>query len=86
MGFIFAIWDWMFGTLWVPAREKEEFRLGLGGEEREFSSMARLYLLPFVKSGARIRDWARRRAVPAAADRADAPDGAEAGNGSAWVA
>jgi sterol desaturase/sphingolipid hydroxylase (fatty acid hydroxylase superfamily) len=86
MGFIFAIWDWMFGTLWVPAREKEEFRLGLGGEEREFSSMARLYLLPFVKSGARIRAWARRRAVPAAADRADAPDGAEAGNGSARVA
>ncbi|HYF53834.1 MAG TPA: sterol desaturase family protein [Salinarimonas sp.] len=61
MGFIFAIWDWMFGTLWVPAKEKESFRLGLGGEEREFSSVARLYLRPFAKIGARLAVAARPR-------------------------
>lgn len=57
MGFIFAVWDWMFGTLWVPAREQESFRLGIGGEEKEFSSLGRLYLLPFSKNLARLRAW-----------------------------
>jgi sterol desaturase/sphingolipid hydroxylase (fatty acid hydroxylase superfamily) len=52
MGFIFAIWDWMFGTLHVPARRREEFSFGIGpaGEEREYRSLWALYALPFVKA------------------------------------
>ncbi len=76
MGFIFAIWDWMFGTLWVPAREQESFRLGIGGEEKEFSSIGKLYALPFVKIAARLKAARARRAgasapgtPPAAAER-----------------
>jgi sterol desaturase/sphingolipid hydroxylase (fatty acid hydroxylase superfamily) len=45
-GFIFALWDWLAGTLYVP-REHETFRLGIGGEERHFSSVRALYLRPF---------------------------------------
>jgi sterol desaturase/sphingolipid hydroxylase (fatty acid hydroxylase superfamily) len=52
-GFVFAVWDWIFGSLYVPQRyEKLEFGLGTG-EEREYSSPLRLYLLPFVKIGRR---------------------------------
>jgi sterol desaturase/sphingolipid hydroxylase (fatty acid hydroxylase superfamily) len=47
MGFIFAFWDRMFGTLYVPYG-RERLKLGLShDEEREFSSVTRLYLLPF---------------------------------------
>ena len=62
MGFIFAFWDWIFGTLHVPERRREEFRLGIGGEEREFNSVWRLYALPFVKCWRRAKRLAARRA------------------------
>ncbi len=49
MGFIFAIWDRMAGTLYVPGRN-ESLEFGLArGEEREYRSLVRLYLLPFWK-------------------------------------
>jgi len=47
MGFIFAIWDWMFGTLYVPKRG-ETFALGLDtGEAPKFHSVTAMYLRPF---------------------------------------
>ena len=55
MGLIFSFWDRLFGTLFVPEK-KLELQFGLGaGEEREFSSVTRLYLLPFRKAAARVR-------------------------------
>jgi len=49
-GFIFATWDWLFGTLYLPPKEKEEFSFGLAdGNNDEYSSIARLYGLPFVR-------------------------------------
>jgi sterol desaturase/sphingolipid hydroxylase (fatty acid hydroxylase superfamily) len=62
MGFIFAFWDWMFGTLHVPERKQEDFRLGIGGEEREFNSVWRLYALPFRKVWRRLARRGRARA------------------------
>jgi sterol desaturase/sphingolipid hydroxylase (fatty acid hydroxylase superfamily) len=48
-GFMFAVWDWMFGFLYVP-KEPETLEFGLGtSEDGEYSSVLRLYLLPFVK-------------------------------------
>lgn len=48
-GFMFAFWDWMFGSLYVPEkRETLEFGLGTS-EDGEYSSVLRLYGLPFVK-------------------------------------
>jgi sterol desaturase/sphingolipid hydroxylase (fatty acid hydroxylase superfamily) len=47
---MFAIWDWMFGTLYLPTKEKEEFSFGLAdGTEKEYSSILRLYSLPLIK-------------------------------------
>lgn len=49
MGLIFAFWDGLFGTLYIP-REQETFEMGLyKGEHREFNSLFALYFLPFVK-------------------------------------
>jgi sterol desaturase/sphingolipid hydroxylase (fatty acid hydroxylase superfamily) len=49
-GFIFAIWDWLFGTLYVP-KEREHLTFGIGRkEEEEYSSVLRLYFLPFKKA------------------------------------
>jgi len=48
-GFTFAFWDLLFGTLYVP-KTRETITFGIGnGEDREYSSPLRLYLLPFVK-------------------------------------
>jgi hypothetical protein len=55
MGFIFALWDWMFGTLHVPSAQREDFALGIGGEEKEFNSVWRLYALPFRNIVRRLR-------------------------------
>ena len=49
-GLIFAFWDWLFGTLYVPAGyEKLEF--GISREEpNPFSSITEIYLKPFAKA------------------------------------
>lgn len=55
MGSGFAIWDNLFGTLYIP-NKKEELVLGLGnGGENEYSSVWRLYMLPFYKAFRLIR-------------------------------
>jgi len=47
MGFMFAVWDRLFGTLYVPV-EEEELPLGLEGEpEGNFATAADCYIRPF---------------------------------------
>lgn len=58
LGLIFSVWDRLFGTLYIPTT-RLELRYGLGdGEEREFSSVRRLYWLPFVKAARTLRNRA----------------------------
>jgi sterol desaturase/sphingolipid hydroxylase (fatty acid hydroxylase superfamily) len=70
-GSIFAIWDWMFGTLYVP-REKEELQFGLPGPQPH-NSAAAAYLNPFktalrvVLHASRAPRHARARSAPAIA-------------------
>ena len=55
LGFVFAIWDWMFGTLYAVDRH-ESFAIGMNGhEEGEYHSVRAMYLLPFVKAWHRFR-------------------------------
>jgi sterol desaturase/sphingolipid hydroxylase (fatty acid hydroxylase superfamily) len=50
LGFGFAIWDWIFGTLY-PVDEREPIQIGMNGhEEPEYHSVRAMYLLPFVKA------------------------------------
>lgn len=49
LGFIFAIWDWAAGTLYVPkTHEKITFGLGDRGENRKFGSVMALYFQPLL--------------------------------------
>jgi len=60
-GFELAIWDRMFGTLYVPVAE-ERFALGLGdGSDGTWHSLGAMYLRPFRDA---IAEW-RRRPRPA---------------------
>lgn len=56
-GFAIAVWDLIFGTLYVP-REKETFPMGLGdGTDGTWHTIGNLYLRPF----ACLRDvWAKK--------------------------
>lgn len=61
LGFIFAFWDWLAGTLYVP-RGREEIRYGLyAGEHRDYDSVWKLYVLPFRKCAALLRRDVRER-------------------------
>jgi sterol desaturase/sphingolipid hydroxylase (fatty acid hydroxylase superfamily) len=55
MGFIFAFWDALAGTLYVP-KAREELNYGLYGEEPgQFGSVAALYIRPFQIYGRSAR-------------------------------
>ncbi len=46
-----AIWDWMFGTLYVTSAEREDIRYGLGTETQIYNSLWDLYRQPILKIG-----------------------------------
>lgn len=47
MGLIFAVWDWLFGTLYVP-KGYEKLEFGISREEpNPFDSVMEIYLKPF---------------------------------------
>ncbi|MBP7252244.1 MAG: sterol desaturase family protein [Alphaproteobacteria bacterium] len=55
-GYCLAVWDWLFGTLYVPKRE-ENFALGIGKESPRYHAMLPFLLLPFQD----IARWFRER-------------------------
>ncbi len=47
-GFELAIWDRLYGTLYVPPNQPETFRMGLGdGTDGKWNTLGRMYLWPF---------------------------------------
>jgi sterol desaturase/sphingolipid hydroxylase (fatty acid hydroxylase superfamily) len=49
-GVKFAVWDVLFGTLYVP-REPETLQVGLpDADPQEFSTVRKLFFLPFAKA------------------------------------
>jgi sterol desaturase/sphingolipid hydroxylase (fatty acid hydroxylase superfamily) len=53
-GFTLAIWDWALGSLYVP-REREEFKFGVPNvDASDFSTVPRLYFLPFLKCARKL--------------------------------
>ena len=59
----FALWDWMFGTLYIP-RRRERLVFGIDPEEMErLQSVARLYFEPFRDARRVIRKRRRLRAA-----------------------
>ena len=55
IGYALSLWDWLFGTLYVP-RGHEHFELGLGdGSEARYRGVWRMYWLPLVDIAAQYR-------------------------------
>jgi sterol desaturase/sphingolipid hydroxylase (fatty acid hydroxylase superfamily) len=62
LGFVFAMWDSLFGTLYAVDK-REIFQIGMNGhEEGEYHSVRAMYILPFVKAWRRI--YPRKTALP----------------------
>jgi len=62
-GNVFSLWDWLFGTLYLP-REKEALRFGLAGEDPgELDGALKLYYVPFLRLALRYLPR-RRRSTP----------------------
>lgn len=60
-GFELAVWDRLYGTLYVP-RQREAFRMGLGdGTDDQWHTVRRMYVLPFVNAGRRLAGHEGRR-------------------------
>jgi sterol desaturase/sphingolipid hydroxylase (fatty acid hydroxylase superfamily) len=54
-GEMFAIWDWMFGTLYVP-QSYEQFEIGLGDEGNPHDTVMRAYTVPIMQSCGALLD------------------------------
>ncbi len=55
-GFEIAVWDRLYGTLYVPPVRAETFRMGLGDEtDGHYHTLARMYLWPFAGAARAIR-------------------------------
>jgi creatinine amidohydrolase/Fe(II)-dependent formamide hydrolase-like protein/sterol desaturase/sphingolipid hydroxylase (fatty acid hydroxylase superfamily) len=50
LGFVFALWDWLFGTLYVP-EHAERLSFGLPSvPPHDYATVRRLYFLPFARA------------------------------------
>jgi sterol desaturase/sphingolipid hydroxylase (fatty acid hydroxylase superfamily) len=68
-GFIFATWDMLFGSLYVP-RHRETLQYGVpGANPQDFATVAKLYFLPFAKAA---RTLLRRPQAEQTAERTPA--------------
>lgn len=55
-GRAFSLWDWMFGTIYIPEK-RETFAMGLDDEEHlKFRSVADCYLRPIVQAARMLGD------------------------------
>jgi sterol desaturase/sphingolipid hydroxylase (fatty acid hydroxylase superfamily) len=54
LGFALAVWDWAFGTLAIPTRERRPLVFGVGDDNRLFRSALSAYLMPWARAGERI--------------------------------
>jgi len=55
MGSCLALWDWMFGTLYVPAKESEKLSFGVDPDDQSVHTIAGAYFDPFVRAGNLVR-------------------------------
>ncbi len=54
-GEVLALWDWLFGSLYIPAqRETLEYGV-MGAERQEHPTIWDAYLVPFVNAGALVK-------------------------------
>ena len=62
LGFGLSVWDWAFGTLWVPDK-REHLEFGIGAENPVFETAHGTLVRPFVKAAGHLR-WTAAPAPP----------------------
>jgi sterol desaturase/sphingolipid hydroxylase (fatty acid hydroxylase superfamily) len=55
LGSCLALWDWMFGTLYVPGKEPEKLSFGVEPDNAAVHTITGAYLDPFVRAAALVR-------------------------------
>jgi sterol desaturase/sphingolipid hydroxylase (fatty acid hydroxylase superfamily) len=56
MGSCLALWDWMFGTLYVPGKEPEKLSFGVDPDDQSVHTITGAYLDPFVRAAGVVRN------------------------------
>jgi sterol desaturase/sphingolipid hydroxylase (fatty acid hydroxylase superfamily) len=63
LGYALAVWDWAFGTLYVPAKTREPIVFGVGEENPRFRSALGNCVWPFARSGREVARLLQRLAA-----------------------
>jgi sterol desaturase/sphingolipid hydroxylase (fatty acid hydroxylase superfamily) len=64
-GACFAVWDWMFGTLYQPAPKRERLIYGVAPDGTDPHSIKGALLMPFIHAASRILQPLRQRRAAA---------------------
>ena len=64
MGSCLALWDWMFGTLYVPSQAAEKLEFGVEPDREQAHTIRGELIAPFVRGAALLKEWFERRARP----------------------
>ena len=67
LGSCLAIWDWLFGTLYIPAKTPERLTYGVEPAIPDAHTISGEFLSPFGRSFGVLFGWLRRRPVTEAA-------------------
>jgi sterol desaturase/sphingolipid hydroxylase (fatty acid hydroxylase superfamily) len=55
LGSCLALWDWMFGTLYVPGKQPEKLSFGVEPDNPAVHTLTGAYLDPFVRAASLVR-------------------------------
>jgi sterol desaturase/sphingolipid hydroxylase (fatty acid hydroxylase superfamily) len=71
LGSCLALWDWMFGTLYIPAAEREVLDFGVEPDRAHAHTIRGELWAPFASAAELVKNWweRRRRPVPLAAPK-----------------
>ena len=54
MGSCLALWDWMFGTLYVPNKEPKKLSFGVDPDDDSVHTITGAYVDPFVRAASLV--------------------------------
>ncbi len=64
MGSCLAVWDWIFGTLYIPSQDPEKLQFGVEPDRQHAHTIRGELIAPFGRAAALLTDWFERRARP----------------------
>jgi sterol desaturase/sphingolipid hydroxylase (fatty acid hydroxylase superfamily) len=65
LGSCLALWDWMFGTLYIPAAEREPLEFGVEPDRAHAHTIRGELIAPFGYAVLPLKEWFERRFRPA---------------------